>query len=277
MIESIAKLAPRSTYAAGAATRFVEDRLRRGQVSFTLAEVVTHTGLSVLAARHQLLRLGPQVVRVAPRQPFFLAVSPEHQLIGAPPAAWWLDAYFQWLRHPYYLALQSAAAEYRSRAQAIQAVQVVTDVPRRRLELGRIRVVFHVKRNVSATPIQSLANAYAPLRVSTPAATVIDLVRYVATIGGMERATETLAPLLPQIKSATLAAALDAEPEVATLQRFGYLLETLGYAALANQVHRRLPRKLNRVRLAPGPDRAGHEYVGRWALVANAAIARAAP
>lgn len=273
----MAKPAPRSTYAAGAAARFVEERLRRGEISFTLAEVVAHTGLSVIAARHQLLRLGPRVVRVAPRQPFFLAVSPEHQLIGAPPVTWWLDAYFQWLRHPYYLALQSAAAEYGSRAQALQAVQVVTDVARRTLELGRIRVVFHVKGRVSATPVQPLANAYAPLRVSTPAATVIDLVRYAAVIGGMERATETLAPLLSQMTSAALAAALDAEPEVATLQRLGYVLETLGHGAFANKVHRRLPRKLNRVRLAPGPSRPGSEYVGRWALLANSAIARALP
>ena len=273
MKKAAATPALRPAYAAGVAARFVEERLSRGQVTFTLPELVAHTGLSVLAARNQLLRLKSRVVRVTPRQPFFLAVSPEHQIIGAPPAAWWLDAYFHWLRRPYYLGLQSAAAEYGSRAQAVQVVQVITDVPRRPLQLGRIRVEFHVKRNVSDTPARPLANAYAPLRVSTPAATVLDLIRYAAVIGGIVRTTETLAPLLPQIKSVALAAALDAAPEVATLQRLGYVLETLGYTALANQVHLKLPRKLNRVRLAPGPGRADGEYLSRWGLLANAVIA----
>ncbi len=55
-------------------------------VTFSLAALMEATGLTRIAARNQLLRLGQRVTRVAPRQDFFLIVSPEHQVMGAPPA-----------------------------------------------------------------------------------------------------------------------------------------------------------------------------------------------
>jgi hypothetical protein len=222
------------TYASGAALRYLETLLRRGQVTFSLAALMEATGLTRIAARNQLLRLGQRVTRVAPRQDFFLIVSPEHQVMGAPPATWWLDAYFQWLARPYYLALQSAAVEYGSMLQAVQVVQVITDKPRRPLVLGRIRVEFHVKRTVAHTPIQPLANAYAPLRVSTAAATVLDLLRYAPSIGGLERAAETAVPLLPKMRRTGLIEALQAEPDRATVIRAVALLRDNGYPALAD-------------------------------------------
>ena len=260
----------------GAALRFVESLLRLGQVTFNLGDLVERTGLSRIAARHQLLRLGDRVVRVAPRQEFFLIVSPEHQAIGAPPAAWWLDAYFRWLGHPYYLALLSAAAEYGAAPQAVQVVQVITDKPRRPLRLGRIRVEFRVKRGIAVTPVQPLAIAHAPLLVSTRAATVLDLVRYGSSLGGMEKVTETLAPLLRGLRRAELATALKVEREVATIQRFGLILEILGYSALADLVHAFLPDKLNKISLdtALGRDASMAGEIGRrWATVANTRIA----
>ena len=222
-------------YTAGAASRYIETLLRRGQVTFSLAALMAATSLTRIAARNQLLRLGPTVTRVAPRQDFFLIVSPEHQIMGAPPATWWLDAYFQWLGRPYYLALQSAAAEYGSTAQAVQVVQVMTDKPRRPLVLGRIRVEFHVKQTVSQTPVHPSANAYAPLWVSTPAATVFDLLRYATSIGGLARAEETAVPLLAKLKRTDLTDALKAARELPTLVRAAMLFRNNGYAALADR------------------------------------------
>ena len=198
-------------YQAGAAARFVAQRLTRGEVAFPLDALEAETGLSRIAARHQLLRLGPRVRRVAPRQPFFLIVSEAHEPMGAPPAGWWLDAYFRWLRRPYYLALASAAAEYGASPQAIQLVQVMTDRPRRPLALGRVRVRFYVKRDAARTPTAELPGAYAPLRVSTLEATAIDLVRYAGAVGGMERAVETLKPIAGRLRKAALKEALSAD------------------------------------------------------------------
>lgn len=224
----------------GAVARFVESRLAVGRVAFTQEELIAQTRLSPIAARNQVLRLDGLVRRAMPRQSFYLIVSPEHRAIGAPPPAWWLDEYFRWLNRPYYVALQSAAAEYGSTAQAIQVTQVITDRPHRDIEVGRLRVQFFVKGNVHLTPVQQLARAQAPLNISTPEATALDLVAYANRLGGIERAAETLEPLLKSFTRARLADALKVGVATAHVQRFGFVLEQLGGARFSDIVERHL-------------------------------------
>jgi hypothetical protein len=255
----------------GAAAKFIDGRLAAGRVAFPLRELVEATGLSVTAARNQLLRLEHQVVRVSHRQQFFLIVAAEHRAMGAPPPAWWLDDYFAWLGHPYYLALQSAADAYGSSPQALQVTQVITDVPRREIAVGRIRIRFFVKRGIKKTSTQPLANAFAPIRVSTPAATAFDLVRYAARIGGIERVVETLLPLLPLIRVPDLARVLEAENEVATAQRLGYVLETAGKPELAKVIHGWLPGQLALIPLTSSRSQpAAAPVIERWQILNNA-------
>jgi len=259
------------TRLTGACAEFIDERLAGGRVAFSLNALVEQTGLSVTAARKQLLRLGSRVVRVSPRQQFFLIVGPEHRAMGAPPPAWWLGDYFGWLGRPYYLALQSAAETYGSSPQALQVTQVITDLPRREITAGRIRVRFFVKRSVEKTPTQPLVNAFAPIRVSTPVATAFDMIRYAPRLGGVERAVETLAPLLPLIRVPDLKQVLEAEDETATAQRLGYVLDTAGKRGLAKIVHGWLPSLLALVPLASSkPDRATGSVVERWRILNNA-------
>jgi hypothetical protein len=225
----------------GAVSAFADTRLANGHVAFSMAQLVKETGLTVSAAKSQLRRLGKKVVRVSKAHQFFLIVSPEHFSRGSPPVDWWLDDYFQWLGHPYYLALQSAAGAHGSNPQSIQVTQVMTDSPRRPLVVGQLHVTFFVKRSIQNTPTQQLANAFAPARVSTPAATGFDLIRYAARIGGIGRALETLRPLLPLIEQTELRAVLEAENETATAQRLGYVLAKTGKAKLAAAVENWLP------------------------------------
>lgn len=176
---------PRRT---GAAEALCDARLAVGRVTLALEDLVKDTGLSAIAAKRQLSRLRGKVVRISPRQPFYLIVSPEHRALSAPPLHWWLQDYFDWLGRPYYLALQSAASAHGSNPQALQMTQVMTDRPCRPLQVGRIQVRFFVKRGIERTPTQQPSGAVAPLRVSTPEATAYDLIRYADRIGGIERA-----------------------------------------------------------------------------------------
>jgi hypothetical protein len=253
----------------GSADAFLDQRLALGRVAFPLADLVKATGLSVTAARNQLLRLKNRVTRVSPRHQFFLIVSPEHSAVGAPPVAWWLHDYFQWLGEPYYLALQSAASSLGSNPQALQVTQVMTKISRRAVEVGRIRIQFFVKRTLEQTPTQPLANAFAPLQVSTPEATAFDLIRYAARIGGIGRAAETIAPLLPLMRPAELRRVLKIEDEPATAQRLGFVLEKLRATDLAKVVKNWLPSNLIVVPLVPGARRDAPE-IKRWKILNNA-------
>lgn len=263
------------TYRSGAAARFIENLLARGLLTFTLAELMRETGLSPIAARNQLLRLGAQVRRLTPRQPFFLIVSPEHRTIGAPPPTWWLDAYFRWLQRPYYLALLSAAAEYGSTAQALQVTQVITGAPHQDIVLGRLRIQFFVKRNTVSTPTQMLAQAQAPLLVSTPEATALDLIGYASRLGGIERVIETIVPMLHRFKRANLVKALHAGVETSWVQRLGFILEQAGAVELANLIEKHLGGHGYRIALdsgRPSSSEPAYPYNERWKVVDNTSV-----
>jgi hypothetical protein len=249
----------------GAAAAFVEDKLAEGRVAFTMTELVAETGLSVVAASNQIRRLGDRVRRVTRPQAFFLIVDSSHRAMGAPPLQWWLDEYFRWLGHPYYLALLSAAESHGAAPQAVQVHQVMTDAPRREVAVGRLQVRFFVKRSIEQTPVQQPAGAYAPLRVSTPEATALDLVGYASRIGGIDRAHETVIPLLPLMRIRELRRALDAERSTKSAQRLGYLLERSGADRLAAVVHEWLPAKATWCSLGPGQmDEAKLHRSQRW-------------
>jgi hypothetical protein len=254
----------------GAAEAFIDARMALVRFAFPLSDLLKESGLSAIAAKSQLLRLRSKVVRVSPRQPFFLIVGPEHRNMGAPPAIWWLQDYFSWIGRPYYVALQSAASSFGSNPQALQVTQVMTDRPCRALKVGRIQVRFFVKRGIDRTPTQQLMQASAPLCISTPEATAFDLIRYATRIGGIERAAETIAPLFQVMHARELKRVLEAENEPAVAQRLGFVIETCGARKLAQVVHDWLPDKLVTVPLSPlTGERKNIPVVERWQVLNN--------
>src|SRR5665213_2293760 len=254
----------------GAAEAFIDGRLALGRVSFTLADLTKESGLSAIAAKRQLTRLGDKVARVSPRQPFYLIVTPEHRAMGAPPSVWWLNDYFNWLGRPYYMALQSAASLFGSNPQALQVTQVMTDRPFRPVKVGRIQVKFFVKRGIERTPTQQLSQAVSPLCISTPEATAFDLIRYATSIGGIERAAETIGPLLPVLRGRELKRVLEAENEPAIAQRLGFVVEAGGVKKLAQVIYDWLPDKLVTVPLSPlKGERKNIPVVERWQVLNN--------
>lgn len=236
----------------GAAKQFIDSKLAIGIVSFSMADLTMSTGLSEIAAKNQLLRLGELVVRVTPRQPYFLIVTPEHRIVGAPPVDLWLNDYFAWLGRPYYLALQTAAATHGSSPQAIQETQVMTDSPMRNIIFSKLRLNFFTKINLSKARIQQILYAPAPIMVSTPETTALDLVRYAGSIGGIERAAETIQPMLSKMQTKKLREILDAENELASAQRLGYICHHAGAKKLANVIADWLPSYKKNVPLALG-------------------------
>jgi len=236
-----------ATRQVGVAARYVDEVASRGRASFTLADLCAATGLSHKAARDQIDHLENRAVRITPRKDFFVIVRPEQRAIGAPPASWWIDAYFRQAGRPYYIGLLSAAAEFGSQHQAVQEVQVVTDRPMRDLTIGRQRIKFFVKRGTAETPTTTPANAFAPVAVSTPAATSLDLLRYADRIGGISRAVEAINGMAKHLDRDDVVSAIKEVPETATLQRFGNLLLKLNKPALAKCVAAALPSRLEQV------------------------------
>jgi predicted transcriptional regulator of viral defense system len=254
----------------GAAEKFVDECLASGRYGFSVDDATRATGLGERSAKDQLRRLGKRVARVARWQSFFVINGESDAAFGGPRYDRWLDDYFAWLGHPYYVGLHSAAAIHGSQPQALQTIQVVTDAPRRDVVLGRQQLRFFVKSRCRLAQVQGAPGAFAPMKVSTPETTLFDLVRYAPRIGGIARVAETIRPLLHLVKCVSLKSVLETENEVATMQRLGFLFEKMERGNFASVVENQLPDRLVWVPLGSGAKcGVGAPRNERWRVVEN--------
>jgi predicted transcriptional regulator of viral defense system len=259
----------------GAVLAQIEALQAQGSYAFCTDELaarlpVTRTALN--AALRRLVAAG-RLTRLGSHQPFFVIVPPEYRTAGAPPPAWILDAYMRFLEAPYYLGLLSAAEWYGATHFALPTVQVVTAVQRRPVLVGKTAVAFVTKRSAARTPVRVESTPGGPVRVSTPAATMLDLVRFPRPGGGVSRVATSLAVLRRGLTAPELREVLDESGDTAAAQRLGFLLERLGAEPLAAVVERWLRgRARPRVRLLDPAARPGGAVSARWQVRENVPV-----
>ena len=108
------------------------------------------------------------------------------------------------------------------------------------------------------------------MRVSTPEATALDLVRYVASSGQLGNVATVLAELSEKIDPAKLVAAAEAEVELSVVQRLGFLLDHFAsnkvVSPLAKWIAVKHPRP---VPLRPERNPKAREKDARWQVLVN--------
>ena len=172
----------------GLVARFVEKVQARGRLSFALDEIAAHRadrGRALEAALRRHAATGA-IRRVSRKSDFFIVVPPEFRAMGAPPLDWWLDDYMAHLGVPYYLGLLTAAAWHGSSHFAVMESQVMVARQLKPIQVGRTRIRFFLKARAGATPTERRSNPWGAIAVSTPEATLLDLLRYRAG-GGIGR------------------------------------------------------------------------------------------
>jgi len=192
-----------------------------------------------------LVRLSRQgrIVLATKRPTGWLIVPPEQQHYGAPPVDWWLDDCLKQAEPHYYVALLSAARHWGSAHYALQNTQVMLGHPRLALKAGRLQVDFYAKRHLQATPTVVAHGSVAPWRVSTREATLLDLIRHQADVGGIEAVARVAKDFATSINGDALTLALNALDQVAAAQRLGFMLDRLGLPKSARRVARWLEGK----------------------------------
>ena len=243
-----------------------------GRYSFTLGEVRALPGRSVKSIQAALGRLKQQGRITSPRRGFFVIVPMEYRKSGCPPASWFIDDLMRFMQQPYYVGLLSAAALHGAAHQQPMAFQVITDRPTRPARAAGIRIEFHINRAVDLIPIVEMQTETGNMRVSAPATTAFDLVRYASTAGHLSNVATVLGELAEKLDANALieVAALYSVPDA---QRLGYLLEMIGHRHLDAQLWDWLSERRYRVvSLVPGAP-TNHEKVDRrWKVIPNADV-----
>jgi len=186
------------------------------------------------------------IKRIAKAPTGWLIIPAEQAHYGAPPVTWWLDDAMKGREPDYYVALLSAAKHWGSAHYAIQTTQVMVASPRRSMTVGKLKVDFVVKRGLEKTPTTVVSADVAAWKVSTREATLFDLMRHQAHVGGIESIARIVRDFGPFLVGDEITKAANATAQVATAQRLGFLFDRLRMSHAANRldewlVGRRMP------------------------------------
>lgn len=249
---------------------FVESLQERGRYTFSRDEALSALGSTPIALKRAAERLKAKRRLATPRRGFYTIVPLEYRQSGSPPAASFIDQLMQFHGASYYVGLLSAAEIHGAAHQRPQEFQVFADEQLRPVVVGRNRIRFFLKKDVADTPVELVRTTSGRMRVSTPEATALDLVRFYDRVGHLSHVATVLGELAEKINASKLVVAAEAEGESAVAQRLGYLLERMGAAKAASKLFKWVDRRSPKPVLL-APDKQGQEIArdARWRMIVN--------
>lgn len=168
--------------------------LARGRGSLTSGEVAELLGVGEDQIRQRLNAPARRGEWVQPTRGLWVPVSPEYRTWGAPPGIEIIDAMMRHRRIGYYIGWLSAAELHGAAHQAPQVFQVGVDRHIRDRVVGRTRFVF-AQRDVSAIPTIAYPTRDGTARVSTLAATMLDIADDLIRAAGIDNAATVIIEL----------------------------------------------------------------------------------
>lgn len=253
-------------------TSFVQDLQASGRYAFTRDTAAGAGERSAVALDAALRRLRQRSSIASPRRGFHVLVPLEYRDAGCPPASWFIDDLMRFLGQPYYVGLLSAAAIHGAAHQQPMVFQVITDRPTRPARAGRVRIAFHMTRDIASAAVADVQTETGSMRVSTPETTAFDLVRFTPAAGHLGNVATVIGELADKLDSHALAKLADtyAVPDV---QRLGYVLDRAGAQDLTRPLADWLARRRYRpVLLAPRRARGKAAADRRWRVIPNANV-----
>lgn len=249
--------------------------LSRGQPVVDLQQAADLMGLDVNAASDALVRLRRQHQMFSPTRGLYVAVPPQYRTWEAVPALDFVDPMMAALGRDYYVALLSAAELHGAAHQRPQVFQVMTDQALADKDFGRVRVRFYVKANAADAPVVRVNTGTGTARVSSPAATMLDLASRPVDGGGLSNVATVVAELVEAsgVDAAQIIDAATAFP-ASSLRRLGWLLDHTDADIDRDAVAATLTtgeRRRAQVYLDARGPRRGHADA-RWGLVVNAEV-----
>lgn len=252
---------------------WVESVQAKGRYTFVRDAALQALACSDVALQAAARRLAKRHRLIAPRRGFYVIVPLEYRSAGAPPPWWFICDLMAHAGHAYYVGLLTAASLHGAAQQQPQEFQVVTDVPMRPVKAGRGLIRFFTKRRLERTPTQSVKTETGSMRVSTPEATALDLVRYVGQAGQLNNVATVLRDLSERLDAERLVEAARADIELSYAQRLGFLLDRIGETHRADALARWVREQRPRV-VALRPDRPSHGAAKdvRWSVLVNETV-----
>lgn len=248
---------------------YVFDLLAQGRYFFTKQDALATLGINPTQFKYQAYRLSGKRVIKRIVNDFFMIISPEYRHLGSLPHHWIVNALMQHLNQCYYIGLLSAASMNGATEQQPMTLQVITDALTKPIHLERGSIEFHVYKYCSSAQLTTISTPSGYVKISTPAQTMVDLIRFYTVSGYLSNVASVIKNLAEECDAAALGIVSSREKTKPILQRLGYILEIVQAPALAQVVeHELTKRKLEYVPLRPDAERIGEKH-RRWKLILN--------
>jgi predicted transcriptional regulator of viral defense system len=246
--------------------------MQGGHYFFTSKDADAALGASRDAVKLALNRLRRKGEIASPARGFYVIVPPEYRSLGCLPADQFIPALMAEIKTPYYAGLLTAAQYHGAAHHRPQEFHVMLAKARRPIVCGKVRVAFHIRKNISDVPLQQINTPRGTVAVSTPAATAFDLVGYEAKIGGLDAVATVLTELAENLEAEKLVAHAPTVP-LPWVQRLGYLLERIGEAPRAKLLKDYVRARAHEsAELEPSARTGNYPRDRDWKLIVNADV-----
>ncbi len=209
-------------------SKLVDSYQATGRYVLLRDQALEALGISDEALKKAVQRLVAKRRLAVPRRGFFIIVPMEYRDAGAPPPAWFIDDLMKFCGQPYYVGLLSAAALHGAAHHQPQEFQVMTNKQLRSAVAGRASLRFFRKRHVEHVPTMEMKTETGTMRVSTPEATALDLLLYLAGAGHLGNVATVLGELAEKMDGQRLVETAKLDGELSNAQRLGHILDRVG-------------------------------------------------
>ena len=217
---------------------YVTELQSRGRIVFAAEEAVDALGTNRGAFLDAAQRLQKRGLLISPRKGFYVAVPPQFASWGAPPPSWYVDALMQHEQQPYYVGLLKAAELHGATHQAVMEFQIVTGKRMPKIRAGRNLIAFYYRKDMDSVVdgIEEAKTDTGRMKISSPALTALDLLRYAKSTAGIDNVATVLSDLGAKIDGDQLGY-LSLSFEKPVVQRLGYMLDTLDRRSITRKMH----------------------------------------
>ncbi|KAA6329294.1 hypothetical protein EZS27_021888 [termite gut metagenome] len=222
--------------------QWIEDLPKKGRITFSLDE------LKEQFPHKQATTINSSLVRLVRKNKvqtvwhkYYIVISDKYGLKGVVPPIVYIDQLMKYLEREYYVGLLNAAALHGSAHQQPQEFTVITNTSNLRDTLKKgVKINFVAKKNIPSLYLKQIITETGYVNISSPELTAIDLIQYVSTIGGINRASVVLNELAEVMDFREIGKDFFEYTHSPVIQRLGYILDKeLGFEELANTLFKK--------------------------------------
>lgn len=223
--------------------KYLRQVLSKGRYTLTLDELKSNFDSSEKAILQNIFRLKSKNLVAQVRKEFYVILPPQYSNSGMVPPTLFIGDLMEFLQREYYVGLLSASALHGAGHQQPMQFQImIKKPPLRSIKNKKLDLHFYVKSSWQNEDIVEKKTETGYIKISSPALTAFDLVRYNPKIGGLNRVIPILEDLVESIKSTDLNRTARNQ-KIPVMQRLGYILEQLGNEQLSSTLYKKIERK----------------------------------